>query len=186
DSRGRGDRISECAPRRRGGIEGASDLAQPLDPRRDVPGEGLRALHRLCGRPSRAASRPERMGLPRLFEIPGLQEPIAAECARPAPPMGAEGSGDRDLADSRFDDRVIAATSGRSKPSCSDRSLAGRGNCGIDPGGSRRVLGVRSEEHTSELQSRENLVCRLLLEKKKKKKTHQMPQKIEARNNSCS
>src|SRR5207302_10746492 len=28
---------------------------------------------------------------------------------------------------------------------------------------------VRSEEHTSELQSRENLVCRLLLEKKKKK-----------------
>src|SRR5690606_686867 len=30
----------------------------------------------------------------------------------------------------------------------------------------------RSEEHTSELQSRENLVCRLLLEKKKKKETN--------------
>src|SRR5690606_40739276 len=30
-----------------------------------------------------------------------------------------------------------------------------------------RVLQERSEEHTSELQSRENLVCRLLLEKKK-------------------
>src|SRR2546421_8816898 len=30
---------------------------------------------------------------------------------------------------------------------------------------------VRSEEHTSELQSRSDLVCRLLLEKKKKKKT---------------
>src|SRR5690349_23158551 len=29
---------------------------------------------------------------------------------------------------------------------------------------------VRSEEHTSELQSRRDLVCRLLLEKKKKKK----------------
>src|SRR5687768_18363252 len=29
--------------------------------------------------------------------------------------------------------------------------------------------GVRSEEHTSELQSRLHLVCRLLLEKKKKK-----------------
>src|SRR5690606_40254294 len=29
---------------------------------------------------------------------------------------------------------------------------------------------LRSEEHTSELQSRENLVCRLLLEKKKKNK----------------
>src|SRR5690606_39603959 len=31
---------------------------------------------------------------------------------------------------------------------------------------------VRSEEHTSELQSRENLVCRLLLEKKNNKKTN--------------
>src|SRR5690242_20914164 len=30
---------------------------------------------------------------------------------------------------------------------------------------------LRSEEHTSELQSHVNLVCRLLLEKKKKKKT---------------
>src|SRR5256884_4649370 len=30
----------------------------------------------------------------------------------------------------------------------------------------------RSEEHTSELQSRLHLVCRLLLEKKKKKRTH--------------
>src|SRR5690242_20903581 len=30
-------------------------------------------------------------------------------------------------------------------------------------------LGPRSEEHTSELQSHVNLVCRLLLEKKKKK-----------------
>src|SRR2546422_6319822 len=31
--------------------------------------------------------------------------------------------------------------------------------------------GMRSEEHTSELQSRLHLVCRLLLEKKKKMKT---------------
>src|SRR5688572_32763593 len=39
------------------------------------------------------------------------------------------------------------------------------------------TLGVRlprgrSEEHTSELQSQSNLVCRLLLEKKKKQSTH--------------
>src|SRR5438046_4675276 len=33
----------------------------------------------------------------------------------------------------------------------------------------RAVPGLRSEEHTSELQSLTNLVCRLLLEKKKKK-----------------
>src|SRR5690554_7685652 len=31
------------------------------------------------------------------------------------------------------------------------------------------LLGFRSEEHTSELQSRPHLVCRLLLEKKKNK-----------------
>src|SRR5205809_8117223 len=42
-------------------------------------------------------------------------------------------------------------------------------------GATRTYLGllgrcIRSEEHTSELQSRLHLVCRLLLEKKKKKK----------------
>src|SRR5690606_40216033 len=34
------------------------------------------------------------------------------------------------------------------------------------------LLLLRSEEHTSELQSRENLVCRLLLEKKNTYQTH--------------
>src|SRR2546422_5957862 len=33
----------------------------------------------------------------------------------------------------------------------------------------KRLMDIRSEEHTSELQSRLHLVCRLLLEKKKKK-----------------
>src|SRR2546427_9524080 len=33
-------------------------------------------------------------------------------------------------------------------------------------------IGARSEEHTSELQSQSNLVCRLLLEKKKKRKVN--------------
>src|SRR2546421_13117443 len=35
-------------------------------------------------------------------------------------------------------------------------------------------FGKRSEEHTSELQSRSDLVCRLLLEKKKKRKRKHM------------
>src|SRR5690242_20841254 len=42
------------------------------------------------------------------------------------------------------------------------RASWARGSC-------RGVTGARSEEHTSELQSHVNLVCRLLLEKKKKK-----------------
>src|SRR5260221_7201293 len=46
--------------------------------------------------------------------------------------------------------------------------------------------GARSEEHTSELQSHSDLVCRLLLEKKKKKITAAMtPFKERIRVNSC-
>src|SRR2546430_11848303 len=52
----------------------------------------------------------------------------------------------------------------RSAPATNPR--AGKG-CKSQP---RR--GCRSEEHTSELQSQSNLVCRLLLEKKKKHKQH--------------
>src|SRR5690349_23686628 len=40
----------------------------------------------------------------------------------------------------------------------------------LPPAASARRPAVRSEEHTSELQSRRDLVCRLLLEKKKKTK----------------
>src|SRR2546430_5413170 len=39
-------------------------------------------------------------------------------------------------------------------------------------GGKGEVIVGRSEEHTSELQSQSNLVCRLLLEKKNKKITN--------------
>src|SRR5690606_39444346 len=73
----------------------------------------------------------------------------------------------------RWTKRDIVATAGR----------PGQGRCraapgqGLTPAGAAMVPGpgargrfaFRSEEHTSELQSRENLVCRLLLEKKKRK-----------------
>src|SRR3712207_8897101 len=48
-------------------------------------------------------------------------------------------------------------------PSSSCRSAPSRGA----PGSSTATRSSRSEEHTSELQSRQYLVCRLLLEKKK-------------------
>src|SRR5882724_12604001 len=41
-----------------------------------------------------------------------------------------------------------------------------------EPGGARVPDAARSEEHTSELQSLRHLVCRLLLEKKKKTSQH--------------
>src|SRR2546427_4664888 len=48
----------------------------------------------------------------------------------------------------------------------------------------RRIL--RSEEHTSELQSQSNLVCRLLLEKKKKKPQTNKLQQLKDRERSSS
>src|SRR2546430_13337983 len=51
------------------------------------------------------------------------------------------------------------------------RSARRRGGGG---GLERRCVGARSEEHTSELQSQSNLVCRLLLEKKKNNHEHTM------------
>src|SRR5690606_40597879 len=53
------------------------------------------------------------------------------------------------------------------------RAADGRAHPAGRPGPDRHsalpAAGQRSEEHTSELQSRENLVCRLLLEKKNKR-----------------
>src|SRR5204862_1259089 len=50
----------------------------------------------------------------------------------------------------------------------------------------RSSAGPRSEEHTSELQSRRDLVCRLLLEKKKKKQntTHKLKKNKDAKTKS--
>src|SRR5260370_25102548 len=54
-----------------------------------------------------------------------------------------------------------------------DHAGAGGRRASVDrnaasPSWANPISGVRSEEHTSELQSHLNLVCRLLLEKKKK------------------
>src|SRR5690606_41752348 len=57
-----------------------------------------------------------------------------------------------------------ARTCGKSSP---PRARAARLRPSRTGTGRRRAARARSEEHTSELQSRENLVCRLLLEKKK-------------------
>src|SRR5256885_13247708 len=54
---------------------------------------------------------------------------------------------------------------------CWQRPLAQACWPAVAPACARPARSRRSEEHTSELQSPCNLVCRLLLEKKKKKKT---------------
>src|SRR5438477_2913854 len=54
-----------------------------------------------------------------------------------------------------------------------------------DPFRPARIIDVgkraRSEEHTSELQSHVNLVCRLLLEKKNNRRTHRLQRSVSER-----
>src|SRR2546422_4646793 len=74
-------------------------------------------------------------------------------------------------------DVVIGPAEGRGQDPHDHLPRAGRrlGNVQqLQPRGRLR-LDQRSEEHTSELQSRLHLVCRLLLEKKKKKDQRQVP-----------
>src|SRR5688572_31819304 len=64
---------------------------------------------------------------------------------------------------------------GEARTSAVNANLAAHDRCQLfgrlDPGVRNFAdLQDRSEEHTSELQSQSNLVCRLLLEKKKKKR----------------
>src|SRR5205085_9921698 len=63
----------------------------------------------------------------------------------------------------------------RSRPRAPRDVRFARGALGPEPraGNARSRRGPRSEEHTSELQSQSNLVCRLLLEKKKQKNNKQ-------------
>src|SRR2546430_8011454 len=80
-----------------------------------------------------------KLGIERLIEEPALRKPLAG---RRVALLAHPASVTRDLTHSLD---ALAALSGV------------------------RLSAARSEEHTSELQSQSNLVCRLLLEKKKKK-----------------
>src|SRR5699024_12274319 len=60
-----------------------------------------------------------------------------------------------------------AAVHRRGQTGCSVRPDDKRRSCYSSLGYSYSTVQIRSEEHTSELQSRFDLVCRLLLEKKK-------------------
>src|SRR5476649_2077464 len=72
----------------------------------------------------------------------------------------------------RFRSAVLPRVGARQSSEDADGNLAAAARLG------GRALRRRSEEHTSELQSHSDLVCRLLLEKKKKKQiTHTIPKK---------
>src|SRR5947209_16242267 len=62
-------------------------------------------------------------------------------------------------------------SSARERENCPKRDISSL----ISAPTNRLASSSRSEEHTSELQSRQYLVCRLLLEKKKKESQHNSP-----------
>src|SRR5690554_7440264 len=72
-------------------------------------------------------------------------------------------------------DAASPGTPGKQKEGCT--------NANDHPGAAVLEEG-RSEEHTSELQSRPHLVCRLLLEKKKKKKKKDIREKKKKNKNA--
>src|SRR5207249_5131817 len=98
---------------------------------------------------------------------------VAGRSRRPGGGCGPERAPGADRSASR---RPCARTSA---PACRPKRRTRPGVRGrySSPAPSSRARGTaprrqpRSEEHTSELQSRFDLVCRLLLEKKKKKRT---------------
>src|SRR2546429_5380264 len=64
-------------------------------------------------------------------------------------------------------ERLMADFAGQMRAVC--------GFLGLEWSAGMQQFATRSEEHTSELQSRLHLVCRLLLEKKKISECHSMP-----------
>src|SRR2546422_5958397 len=64
-----------------------------------------------------------------------------------------------------------AATTNSQPRACAGLWTSARANASWARSSARSASHTRSEEHTSELQSRLHLVCRLLLEKKKKPDT---------------
>src|SRR5690606_42119299 len=77
----------------------------------------------------------------------------------------------RSRARAALDPRLVAVSRAGGRDGAAAPRPQGDPGCHVVPLGVRALgvhRGARSEEHTSELQSRENLVCRLLLEKKNK------------------
>src|SRR5690606_41205806 len=105
-------------------------------------------------------------GMSREFsQLAPLAEPMAAE-ARGRADLAAAGDmrGDPELRE-MADEEIAAAQARLAELDDTLMALLVPRDARDDGG-----IYLRSEEYTSELQSRENLVCRLLLEKKKTKK----------------
>src|SRR5690606_33215040 len=108
----------------------------------------------------------------RVWQASGLEKRLLRQIERGGS-LAAQADRDLDAVVALFDaagryvDRLPKASVGGFAEYLTSQHIAGDS---LAPVAARGGGVSRSEEHTSELQSRENLVCRLLLEKKKKKR----------------
>src|SRR5690606_1811752 len=103
-----------------------------------------------------------------LFLVASLEPAVLA----PVVEQGRRVVAKHEAGDLRDDDRVVAAVvhvadDARHRDGCADHERLPL-PLEVFAAERPRVRGDRSEEHTTELQSRENLVCRLLLELQKR------------------
>src|SRR2546429_3338814 len=94
---------------------------------------------------------------------PGPSPPVRAPCSASSPCFSSSSNGFHWFATAAGSPDSIPHDGRNSSIDCSAALCC---SCGADSGACEPS---RSEEHTSELQSRLHLVCRLLLEKKKNK-----------------
>src|SRR5690606_41730944 len=95
-----------------------------------------------------------------------VEKPVAAKTEKTSYASGsASPAAKKILAEKQVDPSTIKGT-GKEGRITKEDAVKAVPSMGTPTGGSRGESRSRSEEHTSELQSRENLVCRLLLEKK--------------------
>src|SRR5688572_12519664 len=141
-------------------IEYSADLPMNLDPADGRPVEMVFDLDRLgAERPNAAWYDPSRRDMWRFGALMAL-DASDPEDARHIVPLG---EGHTPLLD--YAAHPVACSGGL-RLQLKEEGKAHPGY-GANPTQSFKDRGMRSEEHTSELQSQSNLVCRLLLEKKK-------------------
>src|SRR5690606_41720520 len=92
---------------------------------------------------------------------------VIAAGAVPVHAADIKGSADHPLVPRYEGSEIVAYDTQAYAQKLFARSALKSGKLESNPDAALKLEAQRSEEHTSELQSRENLVCRLLLEKKK-------------------
>src|SRR5688572_8313166 len=141
-----------------------AEVARTQARRRVAPVEGVEEIERLDARLHLVAGRPGKVSRHGQVRLPGPRalDAVALVVAKRAGRRVREGCAVQVVEQRLVSIDLVGHLIDPVGQAVEPRHARGYGEPGARPRG-------RSEEHTSELQSQSNLVCRLLLEKKKKK-----------------